>query len=234
MVTFRRTGYTIAHACYYRSGRCIRWDTIVFGPGASIQHSCPPPANGNGRDQAAAHLDAIFSGQVRWTILDGQLALSGNKGTVLLQPVGAEQSSLTSSAWQLTSTTFDGQTRAAVGDVELAFPTPQSLLVKRCYQSSAPVTVQKSTLTVRFLRTSLARPCPYGPPGTQTQNAAIDSVLRRDGELGGRRQPAHAEQGRRHPGVHASTVRSCVPITRSRSSWARAGVPASGYSTTSI
>ena len=178
VVTFTRTGYSIAHTCYYRiASMQVSGATIAFGSGRSVPHSCPAPAKGSGRDQAAAHLDAIFSGQVRWAIVDGQLALSGNKGTVLLQPPGAEQSSLTSSAWHLTSTTTDGQTRPAVGDVVLTFPTPQSLLLKRCYQSGTPVTVQSTTLTVRFLRTTLARPCPSGPPGTQEQNAALDSVL---------------------------------------------------------
>ncbi len=103
VVTFTRTGYSIAHTCYYRIGSMqVSGATIASVRRRSVPHSCPAPAKGSGRDQAAAHLDAIFSGQVRWAIVDGQLALSGNQGTVLLQPPGAEQSSLTSSAWHLT------------------------------------------------------------------------------------------------------------------------------------
>ena len=97
---------------------------------------------------------------------------------MLLQPAGADQTSLTSSAWHLTSTTFDGQTRAAVGDVELDLPDPAVPAGEAVLPEQRPGhRAEAARLTVRFLRTSLARPCPYGPPGTQEQNAAIDSVL---------------------------------------------------------
>jgi hypothetical protein len=103
------------------------------------------------------------------------LTLTGNNGSLVA--IGGIPSDLTGSTWRLTSTSQSNVSRTAVGSVVLSFPSADRLTVDRCYASGARVTVGDSSFTVSDLHTTVARPCPSGPPGTSRQNETIDSVL---------------------------------------------------------
>jgi hypothetical protein len=175
-LTFTGETYRIEHACYIVSGTArLASGVVTFGTPNRNDHSCPPPAAGSVRDVAAQAIDKILTGQVRWSIDGSVLTLSDSQGS--LRAVGGVPSDLTGSRWRLISTARGNSSRTAVGSVVLSFPSAQQLIVERCYTSSAKVEVSYSSFIAFNLHTTIARPCPSGPPGTQQQNHVIDSVL---------------------------------------------------------
>ncbi len=176
-LTFTGDTYRIEHPCSIVSGSArLAPGVATFATWNTDDHSCPPPpAAGSVRDEAAQAIDRILTGQVRWSIDGSVLTLTGTRGSV--RAVGGLPADLTGSRWRLVSTAHSASNRRAVGSVVLSFPSDRQLTVDRCYTSGAQVEVGDSSLVVVDLHTTIARPCPSGPPGTQQQNRVIDSVL---------------------------------------------------------
>ncbi len=175
-LSFTGIGYRIEHACYIVSGTAeVTSGFVTFQSPKIDDHSCPPPPTGSVRDVAAQAIDKILTGQVRWSVAGSALTLTGARGSV--GAVGGLPANLTGSRWRLISTARANSSSTAVGSVMLSFPSARQLTVERCYTSGAQVEVGDSALVVFDLHTTIARPCPSGPPGTQQQNQIIDSVL---------------------------------------------------------
>lgn len=178
-LSFGSDRYEVQHTCSVVHGAAqLARGTMTLGQQQYAGHSCPAPINQPYRSGSEQAIDAVLSGELRWSVAGSVLTLSGSSGKLVA--IGGVGSELAGSRWRLTATAQGTTSRAAVGTVVLSFPAEDRLTVDRCYTSGARVAVGASSLTVRRLHTTIARPCPSGPPGTQQQNDIIDSVLTAD------------------------------------------------------
>lgn len=176
LLTFTAHGYELQHSCSIVHGSAqLAPGSMLLGQQRSDGHSCPLLPERELRAQSVQAIDTILTGKVAWSVSGSLLTLTGNGGTLVA--VGGIRSDLTDSTWRLIATSHGNLSRSAVGIVTLSFPANDRLQVDRCYTSGAFVAVGDSSLTVFRLHTTLARPCPSGPPGTQEQNQTIDHVL---------------------------------------------------------
>lgn len=159
----------------------VTQDAFTLGP---VKHADRPCTGVFARGAGA--IDRLLSGTVQYAITNDELVLSKpNSGNVAIYAAKAgqtEPAQLTGTSWRLAATTpLTNRSKGEVGTVDLRFNGGQALTITRCYESGASVTIAAGTMTVRGLHTTLARPCPSGPRGTQQQNDFIDGVL--NGEL---------------------------------------------------
>ena len=177
VVRFTSTGYTVEHTCYIQRGQAqLASGVMTLRPVDSIAHSCPPPPrNGTGRDDAARAIDKILSGTVRWSVDGSVLAATSTYGS--LRAIGGIRSDLTGPTWRLISTASGASARTAVGTVDLSFPAATRLQLVRCYTSSGKLYLGNSSFSVANFRTTVALPCPSGPPGTRQQNDFLDRLF---------------------------------------------------------
>ena len=180
VLSFTGAGYKLTDVCSVVTGSAQRGNETIDFAGAHVDgHNCPAPLPGSTQGQAAQAIDAILSGEVRWSLDGSTLTLESGAGKLVLTASGDDVAALVGRTWQLTGTQHGSTTSSAIGDVTLWFPDDKTLSITRCYTSQAQVEIYiTGVMTVRGLHVTRALPCPSGPPGTQEQNDLIDSVLR--------------------------------------------------------
>ncbi len=176
LLIFKANSYEVQHTCSGVDG------TVQYARGSmtlsrqiSGGHSCPAPINQPYRGQSAEAIDAILTGQVRWSIDGSVLTLTSGQGS--LRAIGGIPSELTGPTWRLTGTAQGATATTAVGSVVLTFPAGKRVQLVRCYTSSGGLYLGDSSFSVANFRTTVALPCPSGPPGTQQQNDFLDRLF---------------------------------------------------------
>ncbi len=177
LLSFTDHSYEVQHRCSMVHG------VAHFTPGsmslskqAYDAHSCPPPAPGeNYTGESEQAIDKILSGTVRWSIDGSVLTLTSGQGS--LRAIGGIPADLTSATWRLTGTAQGATETTAVGSVVLTFPKGTQIQLVRCYTSAGRLYLGDSSFSVANFRTTVALPCPSGPPGTQQQNDFLDQLL---------------------------------------------------------
>jgi heat shock protein HslJ len=175
-LTFTTHGFEVQHTCSTVDGTAqLAPGIITLSRQISGGHSCPPPVDQPYRDESAQAIDALLTGVVRWSVDGSVLTLTSGQGS--LRAIGGIRSDLTSATWRLAGTAQGATETTAVGSVVLSFPNGTQIQLVRCYTSSGKLYLGDSSFSVSNFHTTVALPCPSGPPGTQQQNDFLSRLF---------------------------------------------------------